>query len=296
MGLAEDKKALEEAHAARDAAKKKADGRAFGSKGKADDKGKGKGDDKGGWQRGKANDTKGKGKGATGSTQSVDSRPQAATQAAPKKTPAKPERPLNSLFSQLYPQSDADELEKLQRYHKAFGTGDSDDEDRPLASDEAMKGAFAALKFMSGGSSGSSSGAGGANGQAASGSTGAAASASEDPEALKRKLLEALGGDLLGDSAGGGSADGAFREGAVVEVHGLKGAPELNGRRGKLQHLDAAAGRWQVEVNGAGPKKLKPENLRWPVDTAATPNLSSLLREDPSKKARTETDKTTTFL
>merc|ERR1712137_111449 len=51
-------------------------------------------------------------------------------------------------------------------------------------------------------------------------------------------------------------------EGADVELHGLKGAAELNGRRGRLLRFDMASGRWEVKVVGAGGKKLKPENVR----------------------------------
>lgn len=38
------------------------------------------------------------------------------------------------------------------------------------------------------------------------------------------------------------------RKGAVVEAFGLKGAPELNGRRGQLQAFDPATGRWQAAL------------------------------------------------
>merc|ERR1711879_582383 len=80
-----------------------------------------------------------------------------------------------------------------------------------------------------------------------------------DSESLKRKLLEALSVEDPGICT---QASVAFCEGAAVEIHGLKGMPELNGRRGKLQQLDAATARWHVDIEGVGPKKLKPDNLK----------------------------------
>merc|ERR1711957_267210 len=71
------------------------------------------------------------------------------------------------------------------------------------------------------------------------------------------KLLDALASEL-GAPAGGV----ALTAGVFVQIHGLQGAKELNGRSGRLQMLDVASGRWQVEVEGAGLKRLKPENLR----------------------------------
>lgn len=211
-------------------------------------------------------------------------------------------RPPNSLFYRLYPPNEKDDpTEKARRYWKAFGDGGDDDETTgPMPSDEAMSGAFAALKFLSGGSSGSASGSGLPGGDCSSSGSGkapvkAAAAPAEDEDAasLKRKLLEALGGDfadVTGADASAGTAE--FREGAVVEIHGLKGAPELNGKRGKLQNLDVASGRWQVDVEGVGPRRLRPDNLRLmqgDAPSSAAPvsaSFADVTQEDASKKAR----------
>merc|ERR1719409_1163554 len=50
--------------------------------------------------------------------------------------------------------------------------------------------------------------------------------------------------------------------GTTVEIHGLKGAAELNGLSGKLKQFDHGSGRWQVQLLVSGDvKALKPENL-----------------------------------
>ena len=51
--------------------------------------------------------------------------------------------------------------------------------------------------------------------------------------------------------------------GSRVEVHGLRGAPELNGRVGSVVRWVAAKGRWEVRLDGEGGiKRVKPGNLR----------------------------------
>eukprot|EP00929_Paragymnodinium_shiwhaense_P018418 TRINITY_DN128_c1_g1_i1.p1 TRINITY_DN128_c1_g1~~TRINITY_DN128_c1_g1_i1.p1 ORF type:complete len:310 (+),score=107.93 TRINITY_DN128_c1_g1_i1:78-1007(+) len=63
---------------------------------------------------------------------------------------------------------------------------------------------------------------------------------------------------LLGEEDGGP----AFRSGAPVEIHGLQGAMDLNGKRGKLLMFDHQKSRWQVVVDGSKePKLIKPANL-----------------------------------
>lgn len=49
--------------------------------------------------------------------------------------------------------------------------------------------------------------------------------------------------------------------GSTVEIHGLQGAVELNGRSGTVVQFDAAAGRWEVAVDEFGTKRVKEENL-----------------------------------
>lgn len=239
--------------------------------------------------------------------------------AVPKKTP---ERPANSLFYRLYPQAEKDDAtEKPRRYWSV--DGGEEVEETPLPSDTVMSGAFEALKFVSGGSgssggggggsskagpsSGSNAAAGGAAVAAATSTPAAAASssacaaeaapavagpASEDAETLKRKLLDAL---FAEEMAGGGSGSGAhaqaseaLKEGATIEIFGLKGMPELNGQKGKLQHLDATTGRWQVDIEGTGLKKLKPDNLKVVQSEAPQGNERAQVEpESKAKKART---------
>ncbi|CAE8607846.1 unnamed protein product, partial [Polarella glacialis] len=51
-----------------------------------------------------------------------------------------------------------------------------------------------------------------------------------------------------------------FEEGATVLLQALKGAPELNGKQGKLLKFNSQSLRWQVEVDGIT-KSLSPSNL-----------------------------------
>lgn len=59
--------------------------------------------------------------------------------------------------------------------------------------------------------------------------------------------------------AHGGRA--GYEEGATVVVDGLHAMPELNGRPGRLLTFDLNQLRWQVDIEGAGVKALKPVNL-----------------------------------
>lgn len=54
---------------------------------------------------------------------------------------------------------------------------------------------------------------------------------------------------------------GEIRPGVTVKIDGLKGAPELNGKEGKVKDWNAEKGRWNVQVAGEL-KGLKPENLQ----------------------------------
>jgi len=56
--------------------------------------------------------------------------------------------------------------------------------------------------------------------------------------------------------------DIVLRPGLAVAIHGLKGAPELNGKGGKIEQWDADKGRWTVRLPGGELKALKPENLQ----------------------------------
>ena len=85
--------------------------------------------------------------------------------------------------------------------------------------------------------------------------------------ALRSSFVQALGDGLVPD--------------AVVELHGLQGAPQHNGRRGVLVEYDIIAGRWKVQLpevpaeagddshgfsgvdaQPAGALKARPANLR----------------------------------
>lgn len=61
----------------------------------------------------------------------------------------------------------------------------------------------------------------------------------------------------------GGNSSARIAVGTLVMLEGLRGTPQLNGKRGKVLRFDAAAGRYVVEVEGGvGPKSLRPENLK----------------------------------
>lgn len=66
-------------------------------------------------------------------------------------------------------------------------------------------------------------------------------------------------------AAGGGSeaASDSLKNGATVEILGLKSKPELNGSKAKLLKFDVSSGRWTVQVTSSGSLcSLKPENLK----------------------------------
>jgi len=54
---------------------------------------------------------------------------------------------------------------------------------------------------------------------------------------------------------------GALYAGAVVTLQGLQ-LTDMNGRRGTVRRHDEASGRWEVEVDGQGVKRLKSDNLK----------------------------------
>ena len=72
--------------------------------------------------------------------------------------------------------------------------------------------------------------------------------------------------------SGGEAATASFRDGAYVEILGLRNKPELNGCKAMIcGAIDSASGRWTVQVLSSGEfLKLKPENLKLssPIDAA----------------------------
>lgn len=191
--------------------------------------------------------------------------------------PKPPVRPPNSLFYKLYPQGEKDDatLNARKYWKQVNGKGEDDSSSAEAGeggppSDNAMAGALSALAFVAGAGGGGAAASSSSGGAPATGSGSSpaappgdcqkAAASSSAPAAgegaadLKRSVLEAINAEIKGDG---------LREGMRVEIHGLKGAPELNGKAGMLEHLDAASGRWQVVVeDGIGAKKIKAVNLR----------------------------------
>jgi len=53
-----------------------------------------------------------------------------------------------------------------------------------------------------------------------------------------------------------------FHHGARVTVFGLRGLKALNGKTGTIRHFDFGSGRYDVEIPGEPPKRIRPENLR----------------------------------
>ncbi|CAD7928808.1 unnamed protein product [Amoebophrya sp. A120] len=58
--------------------------------------------------------------------------------------------------------------------------------------------------------------------------------------------------------------------GQVVSIHGLKGAPHLNGELGVALLFNIATGRWLVRLANGDGKQLKPDNLQ-PASGSSTP-------------------------
>ena len=56
--------------------------------------------------------------------------------------------------------------------------------------------------------------------------------------------------------------DPSLVAGASVVLHGLTGRGDLNGCKGRLGKYDAVAGRWEVDVEHLGFKKIKAGNLK----------------------------------
>jgi len=62
---------------------------------------------------------------------------------------------------------------------------------------------------------------------------------------------------------------GNFRTRQLVQLHGLQGAVELNGRSGILKSFDIDSGRWIVDISECGEKKVKVEHIRLQPGTGA---------------------------
>jgi len=59
----------------------------------------------------------------------------------------------------------------------------------------------------------------------------------------------------------GATPSGDIYTGASVTLHSL-GLADMNGRRGTVRRRDEESGRWEVEVEGQGVKRLKSDNLK----------------------------------
>lgn len=56
---------------------------------------------------------------------------------------------------------------------------------------------------------------------------------------------------------------GIWTEGDIVEVHGLQGSPQYNGKRGEIVAIDAERGRYRVALDGIEKRlNIRPTNLR----------------------------------
>lgn len=67
---------------------------------------------------------------------------------------------------------------------------------------------------------------------------------------------------------------GGRKTAQLVQIAGLQGAPELNGKLGRLRKFDEGAGRWECDVRGAGIKRLKPDNITDPEKPVVPKGLS----------------------
>jgi len=67
---------------------------------------------------------------------------------------------------------------------------------------------------------------------------------------------------------------GDFATRQLVQLHGLQGAQELNGKLGRLRKFDMNAGRWEVDVREQGIKRLKEDNLGIPPKPEVPSGLS----------------------
>jgi len=78
-------------------------------------------------------------------------------------------------------------------------------------------------------------------------------------------------------------ADGSrFHHGTKVMIFGLRSLKALNGKIGTVRHFDFSSGRYDVEIPGQPPKRLKPDNLR-PVNGKGNflPHRQSLVDHTP---------------
>jgi len=76
-----------------------------------------------------------------------------------------------------------------------------------------------------------------------------------------------------------------FPQHSVVEVHGLQGAPELNGKHGVVTDFNAEKQRYVVFVAGAL-KSLKADNLKAQVGTTGTSSTSSSSEQQRQQQKR----------
>lgn len=67
--------------------------------------------------------------------------------------------------------------------------------------------------------------------------------------------------DMASSTQVPGTQSNGICAGAAVTIHGVS-VTELNGRRGTVRRRDDDSGRWEVEVEGQGVKRLKVDNLR----------------------------------
>jgi len=63
-----------------------------------------------------------------------------------------------------------------------------------------------------------------------------------------------------------------LRPGIAAAIHGLKGAPELNGQTATLKEWDADKARWVIQLPGGALKNVKAENLQVASPSSASQN------------------------
>lgn len=87
------------------------------------------------------------------------------------------------------------------------------------------------------------------------------------------KLENGQSKDLKQENLQADLGPSSLQPGRTVILHGLKGAPELNGKVGSLEHYISATGRWRVKLGDDGQSKdLKPDNVKVEVSTQAEPS------------------------
>jgi len=100
----------------------------------------------------------------------------------------------------------------------------------------------------------------------------------ENPDVLKKECekLEKEERRPLGEKTTWPKIPG-IHPGAVVRIHGLASAKELNGRKGRCIAFDSETGRWKVDF-GDEQKSLKPANFT-PAPNEKPPTRESALKE-----------------